>query len=333
MIFHLTLNSFIVFIFLALLIECSFFVFGIKSSRIRALCRSLAVIKLPFDFLIFSLYGESVFVNFNPFSCEMYVQGLLMNLFPAQIQIKLHGMEHLIVPEYIIAQLPATWLSIFIIGITTITVGITARKFIQYLNFLKSLNKILHSSPHCTRLISNKYLQGKLLKLDVLILTSSLVHTPLAASQRYIIFPENLVNEFSQEEYEAVIAHEVEHLRWKDPLFKLFCITICTLFWWIPTAWWLKRLEADQEEASDAALRRYGLDTYPLATALMKVMNSARSLRSQIAAICYLDTSRSTHIRRLEKMLSSEEGEDFYNLNAVFGIFTCFLIFMSFWMC
>lgn len=333
MIFHLVLNSFFVFFILALLIEFSFFLFSINNPRIRYLCRSLAIIKLPFDFLVFMLYGESLFVNLNPFSCEMYLQEMLMNLFPTLIQTELHGIERLIVPGYIIVRLPALWLSLFVIGITTVTIAVTIRKFIQFLNAVKCLNKILHSAPAYKRAISNKYLRSKLLKLDVLILTSTLVHTPLAANKRYIVFPENLVNELTQEEYEAVIAHEVEHLRWKDPLFKLFSICICTLFWWIPTAWWLRRLEADQEQASDSALRRYGLDTYPLATALMKVMNSARSLRSQIAAICYLDTSRNTHIIRLAKMLSSEERKSFYNLNVIFGSCICLLIFMSFWMC
>ncbi|MBA3816023.1 MAG: M48 family metalloprotease [Parachlamydiaceae bacterium] len=55
-----------------------------------------------------------------------------------------------------------------------------------------------------------------------------------------IVFPEALVNALSQQEFEAIITHEWQHLRWKDPHTKIIGSLIAHFFWWLPTLWWMK---------------------------------------------------------------------------------------------
>jgi hypothetical protein len=335
MIFHLVLNTFLVFTVLALSIELFLFIFGIQNSRIRYCCRILPIIKIPFDFFIFALYGDSLFVNLNPFSCEIYLQEFITNLFPSIFSTPFGSDRHLIIPEYIAMQIPYIWLQIFIIGTVIISCLAISWKIYQFLSSNRFLKKVLLAAIPCSKPIFNSQLQTKLNNLNAVILTSTEINIPFAANQRYIIFPADLLDKFSQNEFEAVIAHEVEHLIWKDPIFKLLCSITCSVFWWIPSAWWLKRLEADQEQASDFGINRYSIDTFALASALLKVVNQSKYLKCRIAAICPLDSPKSSHTERLDKILNSNK----LPLNKIclisysIGLFLCVLCFFSFWMC
>lgn len=51
--------------------------------------------------------------------------------------------------------------------------------------------------------------------------------------------------------FEAVVAHELERIRWKDPYIKICSALFASLLWWIPLKGWLNKIEMDQEEASD----------------------------------------------------------------------------------
>ena len=178
-------------------------------------------------------------------------------------------------------------------------------------------------------------LQKRLDQSRIAILISGEIAIPVAANRRTILLPENLMNELSQEEYEAVIAHEAEHLKWKDPIVKMIFLSICSIFWWMPTTRWMKKIEDDQEEACDMGLHAYGLDTYPLATALLKAVNHQRVSRNgtAAAAICHLDASKNT-IKRLQDILRKGRAqENGVSLRSVAGVVICSLAFLSFWMC
>lgn len=329
MTFHLILNSLLVFIILSFLIVFFLWVLRVKNPRIRHLCLTLPIIKLPFDFLVFTSFGDHLFINFNPFSCEMYTQELIKSILPTHFMTEIDGIERLIVPRYLATLIPPILIHIFIVGIGIITVAVTAFKIIQFLKCVAFFKKILRSASPCKRIIINEKLKTQTNKLKIRILTSNKVQSPFAANLKYILFPEYLMNELSQDEFEAVLAHEIEHLRWKDPLVKLFCVSICSFFWWIPTHRWLKRLQTNQELACDSVLHKYGIDNYHLATALMKVIKCPKS---ELKAICYLDTGKNMILNRMENLLQTpKEQKD--RINAIIAMILCLFIFNSFWMC
>jgi hypothetical protein len=58
---------------------------------------------------------------------------------------------------------------------------------------------------------------------------------------------------------DAVLTHEQEHLRRRDPLIQWFALLNRAIFWFHPLAWWLtRRLSTLAEEACDAAVLRAG---------------------------------------------------------------------------
>ncbi len=75
-----------------------------------------------------------------------------------------------------------------------------------------------------------------------------------------IISPES-AKEWPAEQLAAVMAHEREHVRRRDPLFQWIALFNRALFWFHPLAWWLeRRLGALAEEACDAAVIEQGHD-------------------------------------------------------------------------
>ena len=60
---------------------------------------------------------------------------------------------------------------------------------------------------------------------------------------------------------EAVLTHEHEHARRRDPLVQWLALLNRAVFWFHPLAWWLeRRISALAEEACDAAVMRRGHD-------------------------------------------------------------------------
>lgn len=334
MILHLILNSLIIFVWMAIAIE--FFLYSLKvtNSRIRYICRALPFLKLPFDLLIFMFYGDSLFINLNPLSCEINTYELLSKLFPQMTQISSLN-EHVIIPQYIATQISTFWLDCLTITVILIAIGGTVCKFYKLLLSRKYLKNIIDSSTLFKKIILNKTLQEHLQGCKAEILISADIEIPFAANARYILLPQNMMKELSHEELEAVIAHELQHLRWKDPLCKLVCSIVCSLCWWIPTEWWLKRLIAEQEQASDAGIYHYGIDNYALATAVTKILYKAKNPEFDTTAICLLGSSKSTHLSRLKHILNGDAGtlNKSYVFKGVVAIILCLFTFISLWMC
>lgn len=335
MILHLVLNSLLVFLSLSLIIELFLLTFKVHNSRIKYLCRSLPFIKIPFDFFIFAFYGDSLFINLNPLSCDVYVYQLLHKLFPSFINIDSTVDEHLIIPQYLAAQFSHFWLNFFTVSTLTIAFGGIAYKIIQLTQSKKQIRDLLRSSEPSTKAISNTKLRNDLESLCTKIFVSADIEIPFAAHPNYIILPQTILKELSDEEFEAVIAHELQHLKWKDPLVKLIYSFICSLCWWIPAQWWLARLIEDQEQASDASVEHYDMDRIALASAIAKVLKKVKQTPVNTTAACLLSSSKLTLANRLTHILN-EQAFSLRNRYAVSCIFAClmsFLAFISLWMC
>ena len=120
-----------------------------------------------------------------------------------------------------------------------------------------------------------------------------------------ILFPVGLVNELSPEEVQAVLRHELAHLRRRDPIWQALQQVIITLFYYHPMVHWLGRsLEREREYAcDDQAAGASGRKTY--ARALLRVAQS--SLSSQIP-FTVAATDRSTFSHRLHRLFAGEVG-------------------------
>lgn len=115
-----------------------------------------------------------------------------------------------------------------------------------------------------------------------------------------ILFPQHLLGQLTQEEFEAILAHEAAHLRWYDGLARLYVDAISTLFWWIPAQWLRRRLVLSQEYACDDSSRQLDIPAVDLASAIVKSARSASSASTCLPVACFINQSPlSLRLRRL----------------------------------
>jgi beta-lactamase regulating signal transducer with metallopeptidase domain len=137
------------------------------------------------------------------------------------------------------------------------------------------------------------------------------VQGPLAMGivRSLIILPASAVMALSPQQLEAVLAHELEHVRRADYFWNLIQTTVETLFFFHPAVWWLgSRLRQQRELCCDDAAVQACADPLVYATALLR-LEERRS--QQLGLAMALDGHRSSSgLRaRISRVLGETNGE------------------------
>jgi uncharacterized protein (TIGR03435 family) len=100
-----------------------------------------------------------------------------------------------------------------------------------------------------------------------------------------IILPESS-RKWPRAQLDAVLAHEGEHIRRRDPLFQWIALLNRAIFWFHPLAWWLeRRLSGLAEEACDAAVLERGYDPREYSEYLLDLARSVQRSGTRIEAV------------------------------------------------
>jgi bla regulator protein blaR1 len=100
-----------------------------------------------------------------------------------------------------------------------------------------------------------------------------------------IILPESS-RDWPQPQLEAVLAHESEHIRRRDPLFQWLALLNRAIFWFHPLAWWLERkLSGLAEEACDTAVLAQGHDPHEYSEYLLDLARSVERAGTRVNAL------------------------------------------------
>ncbi len=273
------ISTFLAFFSAAFVVEIAIALFRIKKHRVRSVLRLFPMLSLFVDFFLSKLSTGNLL---NPLYCESCIQKLFFHFAP---EFKRYLAEHQIAwSRHLASQVPDSLFTAFLLVFSSLSAIIFVRKIIQIVSFHRSLQTSIERGDVCQRRIENQSLYVALQRQKVKILVSDEVKSPMAAYLRTILIPKNLAKLLPQDEFEAVISHELEHLRWKDPVLKLLCHIGSTLYRWVPTRWWLKRVDQDQEMSADVSVRRYHLDDTALASALVKI--AGHRCRNEPGAFC-----------------------------------------------
>ena len=137
------------------------------------------------------------------------------------------------------------------------------------------------------------------------------VQGPLAMGivRSLIILPASALMALSPEQLEAVLAHELAHVRRADYLWNLIQTTVETLFFFHPAVWWLgRRLRQQRELCCDDVAIQSCADPLIYATALLRLEERRRQHLSLAMA---LDGHRpSSGLRvRIARVLGETSGE------------------------
>ena len=87
-----------------------------------------------------------------------------------------------------------------------------------------------------------------------------------------VIVPDGIAEQLSPAEWQAVLAHELGHIRRRDNLTGLIHMLVQALFWFHPLVWWLgERLVTEREQACDEGVVSAGADAHTYAEGILKV--------------------------------------------------------------
>ena len=97
-----------------------------------------------------------------------------------------------------------------------------------------------------------------------------------------MLLPEGIANVLPPEQMEAIVAHEMCHVRRRDNLFAAVHMAVETIFWFHPLVWWIgMRLTEERERACDEDVLRRGLRPEVYAEGILTVC--AHYLQSPLA--------------------------------------------------
>ncbi|WP_420384778.1 M56 family metallopeptidase [Roseivirga sp.] len=135
---------------------------------------------------------------------------------------------------------------------------------------------------------------------------SSWISSPviLGVVRPTILFPIGLIEGLSTEEVEAILYHELAHLKRNDFVINIIINVLQIVFFYHPSFWWLKsQLDNEREFATDELALHYSDKKLPMIKALAKVQ--AFSLNSP--AVGFAGNSKNQVLKRINVMMNSKQ--------------------------
>jgi bla regulator protein blaR1 len=87
-----------------------------------------------------------------------------------------------------------------------------------------------------------------------------------------LVWPEGVSEQLSDEQLDAIVAHEVSHLRRRDNLAAAVHMLVQSIFWFHPLVWWLGgRLVEERERACDQEVLDSGAEPRVYAESILKI--------------------------------------------------------------
>ncbi len=339
-IFNIVLNSFLAFFTVVVLIEGVIFLFRIRQGRIAALLRIIPILKLPLDLCLYDFSRWSYAHGLNPLLCGEGTRNLSITFswmssvtdwfflpITSGIQLTAPGNLTFTIADVIGHIVGPLRLKAFAALLIPLSVGFLARKLFLYYRSIAALSSLAKSSQPINRKMGNSALSSYLKKCRLQILTSPMrAGSPFVAGLIFsiIYIPESLSQNLSRKEYEAVLAHEIEHVLYKDSLVRLILDFIGTIFWWIPTKWLRNRIEEGQEVGCDLKCKKYGINPTDLASAVCKSAKHSTTAPNHI--FVYHLTKRTTFERM--QILLTPPAVRFKKMRFVFACLSLGIAFL-----
>lgn len=281
--FNIIVNSALTFFTSILLIEFFMCLFRIKHPRAKVICRILPFFKICLDFSLYHVSKWALLHGVNPILAEKGTRQLSLFLNPfTWIQLSMKNGRTFSLADVIALSVDPIWIQ----GVVCIVA------FGSIVASLLYLRRILREKRQISMIIAQarsvpvKHLHPSLVswiqQKQITVAASDAISSPCIV-RKTILFPAQLLQELSEKEIEAVIAHEMAHFHWKDCGIRIACSLVAWAFWWIPTTWWQKRIEDTQEQASDTTIHQFGIPGTALAGAILKTARETNIGKSQLA--------------------------------------------------
>jgi beta-lactamase regulating signal transducer with metallopeptidase domain len=117
-----------------------------------------------------------------------------------------------------------------------------------------------------------------------------------------ILFPGGLLFQLAPAQLEAIIAHELAHVKRNDYLANLLLSGLEVIFFFHPCYWWMNSTVKElRENAADDLVMRTGIEPKTLATSLAEVLNFAKQNPPELALAA--GKQRNPTLQRIKRIL------------------------------
>lgn len=248
---NVIINSLLTFATAWFLIELLIVCLRIKSGRLSSYLRMVPILKLPLDLFLYDFSRWAFLHHVDPMACELGTRTLSAALvcpcvgfipFRAGIALTLNnGLT------FTVADMIAHYIAFdLLMGVSLICALVSCFRIV--LIIVKFPQRVDENLSPCV----------------------------FGLFRPRIFVPDQFRRLLTVTEYQAVIAHEQEHVKHRDPLVKVILLVIAAFFWWVPARRLLSKIEMDQEIAADSASVRSGIAPEELASAMKKTMQHLR---------------------------------------------------------
>jgi Zn-dependent protease with chaperone function len=326
---NVVINSFLAFLTISLLIVLSLNLLRIKSARLQAFCLCLPFVKLLFDLASYQFSNWALAQQLNPLISPEGTRFLSISVFfpflkfpLCSIQLHLQEGQAFTIADIFCLKAGCSWT----FWSALLMLGGAVWK---YRISCQWLHKMKNSSQLCIQTIKDPFLHSFIQRKRVAIYLTEILHAPCIISQHQpsIFLSHTFFNQLTSQEFEAIIAHEIAHLRHGDLILNAFLFWISHFFWWIPTSYITRKLELAQEYACDRLLHT-SLHQHNLAEALYK---AARWLHSaQIPALAYPMATSHHIVTRINVILKlpTESKSKMIEMMKSFFLLLCMITLM-----
>jgi beta-lactamase regulating signal transducer with metallopeptidase domain len=163
------------------------------------------------------------------------------------------------------------------------------------------------------------------------ILTSDACASPITVGwlRPAVILPKGW-SQWSAAQLDAVLSHEGEHARRRDPLVQWLALLNRAIFWFHPLAWWLeRRLSALAEEACDNAVLSRGHDPRDYSRYLLSLARSVMNAGRRVDALG-MTMPGSSLPRRIPVILSGARPQRISRIRMVAAGVACLVVSVMF---
>jgi bla regulator protein blaR1 len=109
-------------------------------------------------------------------------------------------------------------------------------------------------------------------KIDIFLSPASLEPGILGISRPALVWPEGISDRLGDAHLDAILAHEVWHVRRHDNLAAMVHMLVEAIFWFHPLVWWLgARLVEERERACDEEVLQSGSERQVYAESILKI--------------------------------------------------------------
>ena len=204
-------------------------------------------------------------------------------------------------PSTIVAWLPATLLAVWALG----AVLFLGRSLLQW-GRIRTIARDavpLTSGREVDILRSLERTLGRGRPLPLRCTESFLEPGIFGIARPVLLWPRAISERLTDEQLEAVIAHELCHLRRGDNLAALFHLVVQTVFWFHPAAWWIgAQLISERERACDEDVIRHGSERETYAESILKTCQYF--VESPLA--CVSGVTGSDLKKRIEEIMTND---------------------------